>query len=184
VRTSLSIDDIDGDGTKDKLVRAGILWMQGESDGMYGEEIANDYEKNLKRLMDLFRAALRADDLPVAIGRISDSKRDTAEKIWKFGDQVREAQASFCLHDREARLVTESDLYKYSDPYHYDSKGYLELGKRFAEAIMVTPTSPIGDMFEDGAKLKVEIAGGAGGEGPVWNAELGVLSSGNDHINR
>jgi gluconolactonase len=38
------------------------------------------------------------------------------------------------------------------------------------------------DIFERGAKLKVEAAGGAGGEGPAWHPELGVLSSGNGHI--
>jgi sugar lactone lactonase YvrE len=39
-----------------------------------------------------------------------------------------------------------------------------------------------GPIFEPGAKLKVEAAGGAGGEGPAWHPELGVLSSGNNHI--
>jgi hypothetical protein len=25
--------------------------------------------------------------------------------------------------------------YNYSDPYHYDSKGYIDLGIKFAEAV-------------------------------------------------
>src|SRR5947209_12414535 len=37
-------------------------------------------------------------------------------------------------------------------------------------------------IFEHGAKLKVEAAGGAGGEGPAWHPKLGVLSSGNGHV--
>src|SRR5262245_53033166 len=37
-------------------------------------------------------------------------------------------------------------------------------------------------VFEPGAKLKVEAEGGAGGEGPAWHPELGVLSSGNGHV--
>src|SRR5437763_10810373 len=37
-------------------------------------------------------------------------------------------------------------------------------------------------IFEPGAKLKVEAAGGAGGEGPAWHPKLGVLTSGNGHI--
>jgi gluconolactonase len=37
-------------------------------------------------------------------------------------------------------------------------------------------------IFEPGAKLKVEAAGGAGGEGPAWHPALGVLSSGGGHI--
>jgi gluconolactonase len=38
------------------------------------------------------------------------------------------------------------------------------------------------EIFESGAKLKVEAVGGAGGEGPAWDPKLGVLSSGNGHI--
>src|SRR5437764_91529 len=32
-------------------------------------------------------------------------------------------------------------------------------------------------IFEPGAKLKVEVGGGAGGEGPAWHPKLGVLTS-------
>jgi gluconolactonase len=36
-------------------------------------------------------------------------------------------------------------------------------------------------IFEPGAKLKVEVGGGAGGEGPAWHPKLGILSSGADN---
>jgi gluconolactonase len=39
-------------------------------------------------------------------------------------------------------------------------------------------------IFEPGAKLKAEAGDGAGGEGPAWHPKLGVLSSGNGHINQ
>src|SRR5438552_16017512 len=39
-------------------------------------------------------------------------------------------------------------------------------------------------IFEPGATLKVEAEGGVGGEGPAWHPKLGVLTSGNDHINQ
>jgi gluconolactonase len=39
-------------------------------------------------------------------------------------------------------------------------------------------------IFEPGAKLKVEAPGGTGGEGPAWHPKLGLLTSGNGHINR
>jgi gluconolactonase len=39
-------------------------------------------------------------------------------------------------------------------------------------------------IFAPGAKLKVESAGGSGGEGPAWDPRLGVLTSGNNHIYR
>ena len=40
------------------------------------------------------------------------------------------------------------------------------------------------DIFDPESKLKVEAGRGVGGEGPAWHPELGVLTSGNGHINR
>jgi gluconolactonase len=40
------------------------------------------------------------------------------------------------------------------------------------------------DIFDPKSKLKVEAERGVGGEGPAWHPELGVLMSGNGHINR
>lgn len=131
-----AIDDIDGDGRRDRLVPAGIVWMQGESDGSYTEMIARRYEDNLRELVGLIRAALRVDDLPVVIGRISDSGQDEDGKVWDHGNVVRVAQAAFVDMDTRAALVTSTDSYGYSDPWHYDSEGYLDLGRRFAEALI------------------------------------------------
>ena len=137
IRNATSVADIDGDGESDTLVPMGIVWMQGESDAST-EKTAERYEQNLERLMDLIRAALRVDDLPVVIGRISDShqygeKKDS--KVWEYGEIVREEQASFVANDPRAALVTSTDNYGYSDPWHYDSAGYLDLGKKFAIAV-------------------------------------------------
>jgi iduronate 2-sulfatase len=131
--------NMDGYGSRDTLVPRGIVWMQGESDAYHSEEIALRYEENLDRLMGLIRAALRDPDVPVVVGRISDSGRDDEDedgKVWNFGDTVRAAQASFVADDACAALVTSTDGYSYSDPWHYDSAGYIDLGTRFAEAIL------------------------------------------------
>ena len=109
--------------------------MQGESDAYPSEEIAYRYLFNLKRLMDLIRAALRVDDLPVVIGRISDSGKDENGKVWEYGDIVRRIQAFYVESDNNAALVKSTDNYQYSDPWHYDSKGYIDLGEKFAEAV-------------------------------------------------
>jgi hypothetical protein len=136
IRNAFDARDIDGDGEPDTLIPAGIVWMQGESDAARGgEDCARRYEANLKRLMDLIRAALRIDDLPVVIGRISDS-RNGGKPMWVQGPLVRAAQAAFCEKDPAAALVTSTDRYSYSDPWHYDSAGYLDLGKEFAEALV------------------------------------------------
>ena len=39
-------------------------------------------------------------------------------------------------------------------------------------------------IFAPGAKLKLEVANGSGEEGPAWHPELGLLTSGNGHVNR
>jgi hypothetical protein len=131
----MAVKDIDGDGREDTLIPTGILWMQGESDAAYSTEIANRYEENLRRLMHLMRAAFESEDLPVIIGRISDSGIDPDGKVWDFFHLVRQAQESYVESEERAVLLTATDGYGYSDPWHYDSAGYIDLGHRFADAI-------------------------------------------------
>lgn len=133
VANAFADTDIDDDGEADRLIPAGILWMQGESDAHYTVEIANVYQANLRRLMDLIRASLRRDDLPVVIGRISNATEEPP--TWKHGEVVRAAQAAYVNADGNAALVTSTDGYGYSDPWHYDSAGYLDLGRQFAAAM-------------------------------------------------
>lgn len=134
IRHATSHSDIDGDGEPDTLIPSGIVWMQGESDAGT-EAVAVRYHANLKRLVDLIRAALRTDDLPTVIGRISDSGRDGKNKVWEFGDTVRQQQAEFVEADGNAALVTSTDQYGYSDPWHYDTAGYIDLGEEFGKAM-------------------------------------------------
>jgi iduronate 2-sulfatase len=135
LRHALSVRDVDGDGEDDELVPAGIVWMQGESDAAHDEVVARAYERNLTVLVNLLRAALRRADLPVVIGRISDSGEAPGGRVWRHGELVRAAQAAFVARDPRAALVTTTDGYGYSDPYHYDGAGYLDLGARFADAL-------------------------------------------------
>ncbi len=136
VRTAMNTSDINGDGKQDILVPAGIVWMQGEADASFTEEIANRYYFNLKRLMDLIRASFHCDDLPVVIGKISDSWDDPNDgKVWDHGELVQYAQEKYARTDRNAAIVRETRYYSYSDTWHYDSEGYIDLGKRFAEAL-------------------------------------------------
>ena len=135
VSQAMDTRDINGDGRTDILVPAGIIWMQGEADASYTEEIAAAYYENLKRLMDLIRAALRTDDLPVVVGKISDSWNDAKDsKVWDHGELVQYAQEKYARQDGHAAIVRSTRYYKYSDPWHYDSEGYIKLGEKFAEA--------------------------------------------------
>ena len=132
LKNALADGDLDNDGEPDTLVPSGIFWMQGESDAE-SEEVARRYKSNLSGLMNLIRKDLGGPDgtkTPVVIGRI------TNWKVWKFGSIVREAQASFVKEDPRAALVTSTDSYGNSDPWHYDTAGYLDLGDKFAQALL------------------------------------------------
>jgi hypothetical protein len=135
VRNATAIEDIDGDGKRDHLVPQGIIWMLGERDAAVDEEVALRYSINLKRLMDLIRATFRADDLAVVIGKISDSGKKDDGKVWEYGELVQHAQEMFVKADGNAAIVRDTRYYGYSDPWHYDSEGYIGLGKAFADAV-------------------------------------------------
>lgn len=134
VRKAMDVKDIDGDGREEHLVPSGIIWMQGESDA-HVEAIAKRYYNNLKRLMDLMRATFRVDDLPVVIGKISDSWDDEDGKVWDHGDLVQHAQEKFARTDQCTAIVRTTRYYDYSDTWHYDSEGFIDLGEQFAEAV-------------------------------------------------
>ena len=132
LRHAFADKDLDDDGEDDTLVPCGIFWMQGESDAGT-EKVARRYQSNLNTLMNLLRKDLGGTDpskIPVVIGRITDWK------VWKFGGIVREAQAAFTRKDGRAALVTSADSYKNSDPWHYDTAGYIDLGEKFGEAVI------------------------------------------------
>lgn len=136
MRNALTHHDVNMDGKTDILVPKGILWMQGESDSSNGEAPALRYYDNLKRLMDLIRASMFTDDLPVVVGKISDSWNDAVDgKVWDHGELVQYAQEKFARTDANAAIVRSTRYYKYSDPWHYDSEGYIDLGYQFAEAV-------------------------------------------------
>ena len=136
VRNALSVKDIDGDGEEDRLIPSGIIWMQGESDADKTEEQAKAYKKNLKRMIDLIRAAFRYDDIPVVIGQIADSGNDPEDgKMMDHIEIVWQAQFDFVEEDQAAALVTETQSYNFMDNWHFDTAGQLDLGKRFAEEI-------------------------------------------------
>lgn len=133
LRNAFRDHDIDNDGIDDVLIPEGIVWMQGEAD-TDTKEIADRYLFNLKRLMDLIRASLLADDLPIVIGKISDSW-DKGDKVYPYEELVHFAQEEFVKLDKNADIVRNSRYYKFSDRWHYDSQGFIDLGSSFAEKL-------------------------------------------------
>ncbi len=135
IAAAFATADIDGDGHVDRLEPAGLIWMQGESDAIEPGPAAV-YEQNLRRTMDLLRAALRTDDLPVVIGRITDSGMDEDGSVMDHIEVVQTAQEAYVAADACAAYVTEIDGYEHSeDAWHYVSEAYIKMGVAFAEAV-------------------------------------------------
>lgn len=136
IRNAMSVDDIDGDGTPDKLVPSGIVWMQGEADAYDSQAAADQYLANLTRMMALLREALGGGELPVVIGKITDSGMSDDGSVMDYIGTVQDAQATFVAEDACAAYVTVTDELTYlGDGWHYDTAGFLRLGTAFAEAM-------------------------------------------------
>jgi hypothetical protein len=135
LRNALSVMDIDKDGINDCLLPQGIIWMQGESDAGYTEEVALRYFSHLKRVMDLMRASFHDKNLPVVLGRITDSGNGKFGRVWNYCEIVQYAQEKYVQTDLHAAIVRSTEKYRYSDTWHYDSKGYIDLGINFADSV-------------------------------------------------
>lgn len=137
LQNALGVPDIDGDGFADRLVPAGIVWMQGEADAYDSQAAADDYRANIERLMNLLRAALRVDDLPVVVGKVTDSGMSDDGTVMDFINTVQEAQQDFVSHDPCATFVKVTDSFGYlEDGWHYNTDGFVRLGVAFADAMI------------------------------------------------
>ncbi len=111
-----------------KIKIAGMLWMQGEADSRYGKIKMEDYRDKLEALIDLCRKEFGDEAMPFVCGRINPPKG------WNNREQVRKAQEG--IRRKHYAFVNCDDLSMHKDNLHYDSKGQLELGKRFAAAML------------------------------------------------
>ena len=136
LRNALGDEDIDGDGVRDLLIPAGIIWMHGESDADTNFETAVAYEENLALLVKSLRAALNNDNLPVVIGKITDSGMAADGSVMNYTASVQNAQEAYAKSDPCASLVEVTESLGYRDDRHYDTEGFLRLGEAFAEAVL------------------------------------------------
>ena len=76
-------------------------------------------------------------NVPIVIGKISDSGDVEGGKVWKFGELVQYGQEKFAATQPNVAIVRTTNSYKYSDRYHYDNNGFIDLGKQFATKIFL-----------------------------------------------
>jgi len=115
--------------TKGKVVEyAGVLWMQGEADADSIEK-SEQYFENLKALIERTRQDLPSSDCPFLLGWLSAFDKPGCEII-------RHAQLKAAKDIPRTFLVSTKGLSTLKDNMHYDSKGQIELGRRFAGVIL------------------------------------------------
>jgi hypothetical protein len=115
-----------------------FVWMQGERDAR--ERHGDVYQASFAGLVKQLRDDLGRKDVRVVIGRLSDfSNGNTRYKHW---DEVRAAQVAAAEADPLAAWVDTDDLNGKKNGLHYDKRGYVELGKRFAAAALKLIKTP------------------------------------------
>ena len=137
INNAFDVADINGDGLLDRLIPSGIIWMQGESDAEHSKKASEEYYGNLKNLINLLRASLRNEKLPVIIGKINDSHMTSnGGPTQPFIKIVHSAQKKFTEEDDCASYVTEIESYNFSDDaWHYNTDGFIKMGIAFAKAV-------------------------------------------------
>ena len=137
INNAFDVADINGDGRLDRLIPSGIIWMQGESDAEHSKGASEAYYGNLKNLINLLRASLRNEKLPVIIGKINDSHMTSnGGPTQPFIKIIHSAQKKITEEDDCASYVTEIESYNFSDDaWHYDSDSFIKMGIAFAKAV-------------------------------------------------
>ncbi|MPM94542.1 hypothetical protein SDC9_141688 [bioreactor metagenome] len=111
----------------------GILWHQGESDGMNGNYKV--YYKKLLLIIDALRKELNAPDIPLIIGGLGDflGKEGFGKSCteYKFINQELE---KFAFEQDNCYFVTASGLTSNPDGIHIDAISQRKFGLRYFEA--------------------------------------------------
>ena len=126
-RANEAIDALDSLGYHHVEI-AGFFWMQGETDAN-NESMAEYYESNLTNFIRAIRRDFHNPNLPFIYGMIHVSKDMSC-----CAEAVRTAQRRVEADVAFARTVETRDLTLDPDRIHFDSKGTIMLGDRFANA--------------------------------------------------
>jgi hypothetical protein len=112
---------------------AGMVWMQGEEDGT-NSSWANAYGQNLTTLVSTIRSTFHnAGNMRFVAGRITTALGGNAS----CNSIVRNTQANIASLIDDSSWVNTDDL-EWAYYGHYGTQGQIDLGTRFANA-MVTP---------------------------------------------
>ncbi|MEY4534561.1 MAG: hypothetical protein RLZZ246_879 [Planctomycetota bacterium] len=116
---------------------AGILWLQGESDG--NARNAADYEPRLRAVIANLRRDLNAPDVPFLIGQMGRF----AEKPWNtYRTRVDSMHRAIAATTPQAGFVLTEGLRHRGDTIHYDTPSVREIGRRYAQLFLTMQPTP------------------------------------------
>lgn len=118
--------------TKGQTVRySAVLWEQGGRDARF-PKAAPDYAKNLKKLIERFRKDTKTPKLAFVYGEIGTPPL----KFFPATETVRTCQRQVAKEVANVKLISTKKVSTKSDNTHFDTKGQIELGKRYAAAYL------------------------------------------------
>lgn len=106
-----------------------LLWMQGETDARYKKN-AKNYERNFNLLIKKFRQDFNDSILPIIFGKVNPKT-----KIYKFLDEVQDAQNNILKSLDNSYIIETDSFQKQTDGVHYSSQGILELGTEYGNIL-------------------------------------------------
>lgn len=113
----------------------GILWHQGEGDGIL-EADALTYGVRWSKFISALRADLGAPDAPVIVGELCRSIYQRPDEKTKFALQINQQLALMSLSVPHVGFVSSEGLIDKGDYTHFDSASQRELGRRYALAFL------------------------------------------------
>lgn len=108
----------------------GMFWMQGEKDSKT-KEFAETYRSNLERFIQKARIDFDSPDMIFVAGRVNPPVSK-----YPYVETVRTAQERCASKDYY--FVDCDGLPKIKDRVHYNTDGLVEMGRRFAKAMIGT----------------------------------------------
>ena len=101
---------------------AGMIWMQGESDAIQTQAVADEYEYNLTNLISDLRSEFNVPQMPFVIGQISEARAWDA-----FGSTIRNAELEVSKNVSNTSMIITTD-FELTDQAHYNGNGQIKLG--------------------------------------------------------
>ncbi|MEN9501697.1 MAG: hypothetical protein RI964_982 [Pseudomonadota bacterium] len=109
-----------------------IVWMQGESDAEGGLPVATQYAGRLMQLVTHLRKDLQSPNSVFVFGEVGVEHPSFKEAVATMRKQQQVAQQQLT----NALMVSTEGLSNIGDGIHYNAAGQVELGKRFAQALI------------------------------------------------